>query len=39
MVEDVLVESEDAVRKPVVAHEAPDVLDRVELGRFGRQRE
>ena len=39
MVEDVLVGSEDAVRKPVVAHELPDVLDRVQFGRFGRQRD
>jgi len=35
MVEDVLVGPEDAIRKPVVAHELPDVLDRVQLGGFG----
>ena len=32
VVEDVLVGSEDPVREPVVAHELPDVLDRVQLG-------
>ena len=32
MVEDVVVGFEDAVRQPVVAHELPDVFDRVELG-------
>jgi hypothetical protein len=26
------------VGEPVVAHELPDVFDRVEFGRFGRQR-
>ena len=39
MVDDVVVGCEDAVRKPVVAHELPDVFDRVELGAFGRQRD
>ncbi len=39
MVEDVVVGLEDPVRQPVVAHELPDVLNRVELGRFGRQRQ
>ena len=38
VVEDVVVGFEDAVRQPVIAHELPDVLDRVELGAFGRQR-
>jgi len=38
MVDDVVVGCEDAVRKPVVAHELPDILDRVEFGAFGRQR-
>ena len=38
MIEDVVVGFEGAVRQPVVAHELPDVLDRVELGAFGRQR-
>ena len=32
MVEDVVVGLEDAVREPIVAHELPDVLDRIELG-------
>ena len=36
---DVVVGFEDAVGEPVVAHELPDVLDRVELGRAGRQRQ
>src|ERR1700730_1157452 len=30
---------EDAVREPIVAHELPDVLDRIELGRFRWQRQ
>ncbi len=34
MVENVLVGSEDPVRKPIVAHELPDVLDRIQLGAF-----
>ena len=37
--DDVVVTLEDAVREPVVAQELPDVLDRVELGRAGRQRQ
>ena len=37
MVEDVIVGSKNAVEEPVVAHELPDVFDRVEFGRFGRQ--
>ena len=39
LVEDVVAGFEDAVRQPVVAHELPDVLDRIELGAFGRQRQ
>ena len=39
MVENVVVGFEDAVREPVGAHELPDVLDRIELGRFRRQRQ
>jgi hypothetical protein len=39
MVDDVVVGLEDAVREPVVAHELPDVLDRVELGASGRKRQ
>ena len=37
VVDDVVVGVEDAVRKPVVAHELPDVLDRVELWSTRRQ--
>ena len=32
VVEDILVGLEDPVREPVVAHELPDVLDRVQFG-------
>ena len=39
MVDDGVVGREHAVGEPVVAHELPDVLDRVELGAFGRQRD
>ena len=39
MVEDVGVGFEDPVVEPVVAHELPHVLDRVEFGRTGRQRQ
>jgi hypothetical protein len=38
MVEDVVVGLEDAVGEPVLADVLPDVLDRVELGRFWWQR-
>ncbi len=34
VVDEVVVGCEDAVGKPVVAHELPDVLDRVEFGGF-----
>jgi hypothetical protein len=37
MGDDVFVGCEDPVREPVVAHELPDVLDRVQLGRSRRQ--
>lgn len=37
VVDDVVVGGEDAVGEPVVAHELPDVFDRVQLGTFGRQ--
>lgn len=37
VIDDVLLGAEDPVRQPVVAHELPDVLDRVQLGRAGRQ--
>jgi hypothetical protein len=39
MVEDVVVGFEDAVRQPVIAHELPDVFDRVQLGAFDRERQ
>src|ERR1700685_1778344 len=39
VVEYVLVGLEDTVREPVVAHELPDVFDRVEFGALGRQRD
>ena len=35
--DDFFVGFEDAVRQPVVAHELPDVLHRVQLGCSGRQ--
>jgi hypothetical protein len=38
VVDDVVVGLEDAVREPVVAHELPDILDRIEFGRLRRQR-
>jgi hypothetical protein len=38
MVDEIVVGFEDAVREPVVAHELPDVFDRVELGAFRWQR-
>src|ERR1700730_16136555 len=37
VVEDVLIGPEDTVREPVVLHELPEVLDRIELGALGRQ--
>ncbi len=37
MLDDIFVAAEDAVGEPVVAHEPPDVLDRIELGRTWRQ--
>ena len=39
MFEDVSVGAEDAVGEPVVADELPDILDRIEFGAFGRQRD
>lgn len=39
VVDDVIVGFEDAVRQPVVTHELPDVLDRVEFGASRRQRQ
>ena len=37
VVDEIVVGFEDAVGEPVVAHELPDVLDRVEFGAFRRQ--
>ena len=39
VVDDVVVGLEDPVGEPVIAHELPDVLDRVELGASRRQRQ
>ena len=38
MIDEIVVGFEDAVGKPVVAHELPDILDRIELGAFWRHR-
>ena len=35
MVDEIVVGFEDSVREPVVAHELPDIFDRIELGAFG----
>jgi hypothetical protein len=37
VIDEIVVRFEDAVGEPVVAHELPGVLDRVELGAFWRQ--
>jgi hypothetical protein len=37
VVDDVVVGREDAVGEPVVAHELPDVFNRVQFGAFCRQ--
>ena len=39
MIEDIRIGREHSVREPVLAHKPPDVLDRIELGRFPRQRQ
>jgi hypothetical protein len=39
MIDDVLEGCEDPVGEPVVAHELPDVLHRVEFGTRGWQRD
>ncbi|MGI3213410.1 hypothetical protein ACROSR_20240 [Roseovarius tibetensis] len=39
MIEDLVMELEDAVGAPIIAHELPDVFDRIEFGTFGWQRE
>ena len=38
VVEQIVVECEDPVGEPGVAHELPGVLDRVQFGALGRQR-
>ena len=38
MIDDIVIRFEDAVGEPVVAHELPDILDRVQFGTSGRQR-
>jgi len=37
VVENVVVGLEDPIGQPVIAHELPDILDRVELGTFRRK--
>ena len=39
MIDDIVVRGKDAVGEPIFAHELPDVLDRVQLGAFGWQRD
>ena len=39
MIEDLIVGIEDAVGEPIIAHELPDVFNRVERGTFGWQRD
>ena len=39
MVDDVVVRCKDTVGEPVVAHELPDIFNRVKLGAFGWQRD
>jgi hypothetical protein len=39
MVDDIVGRLEDPVREPVIAHELPDVLLRVQFRAFGRQRD
>ena len=39
LVEDVGVGYADAVRQPVVAHELPEILDRIKFGAFRGQRQ
>ena len=38
VVDDVVVGGKDPLREPVVAHELPDILDRIEFRAFGRER-
>ena len=37
--DDIFVGSEHPVGEPVVAHELPDILNRVEFSTFGRERD
>ena len=37
VVDEIVVGFEDMVGEPVIAHELPDILDRIELGAFRRQ--
>jgi hypothetical protein len=39
VIDDVLVGLEDAVQEPVLAHELPDILDWIEFGTFGGERD
>ena len=37
MIDDIVIAPEDPIVEPVLAQEAPDVFDRIELGRARRQ--
>lgn len=39
MIDDILVGFEDAIGEPVISHELPNILDGVQLWRFGWQRQ
>ena len=39
VIDQLVVGREHQVGQPVVAHELPDILDRVQFGAFGRKRE
>ena len=39
VIHDIVAGSEHPVGEPVVAHELPDILDRVEFRTFGRERD
>jgi hypothetical protein len=39
VIEDVALGSEDPVGEPIAAPVLPDILDRIEFGAFGRQRQ
>jgi len=38
-IDDLIVGLEDSVGQPILAHELPDVLDRIQLWRLWRQRQ